>query len=257
MPFTPSHIAAVLPLLSSARARRVLDPWALALGTMAPDLPIFLPFLPDYAFWHSTRGVLTIDPLAVVVLLALFHGLLRDPLTALLPPGLSGRVAALFPGEYGLRQLPAVIAGGVVGAFTHKLWDSFTHHYSSAFWGWDWLDARVAGLLPVFRLLQYLSTVGGLAAVAWWALRGLTRMPPQAPPERLLLSGRTRYGVLLAAVLATLLGGALWPLAFPPHGLAETVTRVGAGVVAGCGALLLLYAGMWQLRRLMAVFEGV
>ncbi|WP_433242983.1 DUF4184 family protein [Streptosporangium sp. CA-135522] len=257
MPFTPSHIAAVLPLVSSARARQVLDPWALALGAMVPDLPIFLPFLPGYSLWHSTRGVLTIDPFAVVVLLAAFHGLIRDPLTALLPPGLCGRVAALSPDGYGLRRLPTVIAGGVVGAFTHKLWDSFTHHYSSAIWGWDWLDARVAGLIPVFRLLQYLSTVAGLAAVLWWAWRGLSRMEPREPPRRLALSGRARRAVLLAAVAATLLGAAIWPVAFPPRSWAETVTRVGAGVVAGCCALLLVYAGVWQLRRLVAVFEGV
>lgn len=260
MPFTPSHVAAVLPLVSSARMRRVLDPWALALGAMVPDLPIFLsflPFMPDYMTWHSYRGVLTIAPLTVVVLLALFHGLLRDPLTALFPPALAGRIASLAPAPYGLRRLPAVVAGGVVGAFTHKLWDSFTHHYSSAVWGWDWLDTRVAGLLPVFRLLQYVSTVVGLVIVARWAWLRLSRMEPRALVERLALSARTRRAVLLAAAVATLLGAAIWPVVFPPRGWAETVHRVGAGMVAGCCVLLFAYALMWQLRRAMAVFEGV
>ncbi|MFF5208983.1 DUF4184 family protein [Streptosporangium sp. NPDC000396] len=256
MPFTPSHIAAVLPLISSARARRMLDPWALALGAMVPDLPIFLPFLPDYMIWHSLRGVLTIDPLAVVVLLALFHGLLRDPLTALLPPGVAGRAASLAPGRYGPRRLPTVIAGGVVGAFTHKLWDSFTHSYSQGVWGWEWLTAPVAGGLPAFRLLQYLSTVVGLAVVTWWAWRGLSRMEPMTVPERLKLPGHVRHGVVLATAAATALGAAIWPMAFPAPTLAGTITRVGAGVVVGCCALLLVYALMWQLRQVMAVFEG-
>ncbi|GAA4234892.1 hypothetical protein FHR32_000998 [Streptosporangium album] len=257
MPFTPSHVAAVLPLVSSARMRRLLDPWALALGAMVPDLPIFLPFLPDYTFWHSTRGVFTIAPFAVVILLTAFHGLLRDPLTTLLPPSLAGRVASLAPGRYGVRHLPAVVAGGIVGACTHKLWDSFTHHYSQGIWGWEWLAAPAVGPLPMFRLLQYLSTVAGLAVVAWWAWRGLSRMEPVAAPERLTLPAGVRRGVILSTLAATALGAVIWPIAFPATGWAQTITRVGAGVVAGCCALLLLYALMWQLRRVMAVFEGV
>jgi hypothetical protein len=256
VPFTPSHIAAVLPLISSERIRRVLDPWALALGAMVPDLPIFFPFLPDYSFWHSLRGVLTIDPFAVVVLLAVFHVLLRDPLTALLPLGLAGRAASVIPGMYGLRQLPSVVAGGIVGAFTHKFWDSFTHSYSSGVWGWDRLDDRVADLFPLFRLLQYASTVIGLAIVLWWAWRGLSRMEPQVLPERLVLPSGVRRGVFRVTALSIPLGAIAWSAIFPWEGVSQLVTRLGAGVVVGCCVPLLAYALIWQLRRAMTVFEG-
>jgi Domain of unknown function (DUF4184) len=255
VPFTPSHVAAVLPLISSERIRRVLDPWALALGAMVPDLPIFFPFLPDYSFWHSLRGVFTIDPFAVVVLLAVFHVLLRDPLTALLPLGLAGR-ASVIPGMYGLRQLPSVVAGGIVGAFTHKFWDSFTHSYSSGVWGWSWLDDRVADLFPLFRLLQYTSTVIGLAIVVWWVWRGLSRIEPQALPERLLLPVGVRRGVLRVTALSIPLGAVAWLVVFSADSLSQAVSRLGAGVVVGCCAPLLAYALIWQLRRAMAVFEG-
>ncbi len=256
MPFTPSHVAAVLPLISSARTRRVLDPWALALGAMVPDLPIFFSFLPDYRIWHSLRGVFTIDAFAVVVLFVLFHGLLRDPLTALLPARLAGRAASLAPEKYGLLRLPAVVAGGAVGALTHKLWDSFTHSYSQSVWGWEWLAAPAVGPLPTFRVLQYLSSVIGLAVVLWWSRRGLSRMEPVAVPERLTLSGPVRHGVILAAVAATLMGAAVWPRIYPASSRAELITRMGAGVVVGCCALLVVYAVMWQLRRVVAVFQG-
>ncbi|GII03978.1 DUF4184 family protein [Planobispora takensis] len=257
MPFTPSHIAAVLPLVSSERMRRLLDPWALTLGAMAPDLPIFLPFLPDYRIWHSVAGVLTLVPVAVVLLMVGFHGLLREPLTALLPASLAGRAADLAPGRYGVRRLPAVLAGGVAGAFTHMAWDSFTHSYSSAVWGWQWLDARVAGLLPVFRVLQYLSTLAGLAVVIWWARRRLIRMEPRPVPARLAMSGRTRRRVLAATVVATLLGAAAWPLLFPPDSPSAVVTRLGAGAMAGCSLGLLAYAVTWRFRKTVTVFEGV
>ncbi|GAA3441532.1 DUF4184 family protein [Planomonospora venezuelensis] len=255
MPFTPSHIAAVLPLVSSERVRRVLDPWALALGTMVPDLPIFLPFLPDYSIWHSAKGVLVLAPPAVVLLMVLFHGFLRDPLTTLLPPSLVGRAAALAPRRYGLRHLPGVLAGGVLGAFTHMAWDSFTHSYSSAIWGWAWLDARLAGTIQVFRVFQYVSTVVGLAAVLWWAWRGLTRMEPRPVPGRLAVSGRARFGALSATAVSTLLGAATWPLVFPPDSRAAMATRLGAGVVVGCFLGLFAYALVWRLRQVMAVFE--
>ncbi|MEV8632320.1 DUF4184 family protein [Streptosporangium sp. NPDC051023] len=256
MPFTPSHVAAVLPLISSARIRRFLDPWALALGTMVPDLPIFFSFLPDYGIWHSLRGVVTLDLFAVVVLLAVFHGLLRDPLTALLPASLAGKAASLAPEGYGLRRLPAVVAGGVLGSLTHLLWDSFTHSYSLEVWGWAWLAAPVVGPLPVFRVLQYVSTVVGLAAVLWWSRRGLSRMEPVALPERLALPVLVRRGVILATMIATLMGAAAWPRIYPPSSRAELITRLGAGMVVGFCALLIAYAVMWQLRRVMAVFQG-
>ncbi|GAA3131821.1 DUF4184 family protein [Streptosporangium carneum] len=255
MPFTPSHVAAVLPLISSARLRRILDPWALALGAMTPDLPIFFSFLPDYTIWHSLQGILTIDPFAVVVMFVLFHGLLRDPLIALLPQSLVGRAASLAPKWQGLRRLPAVIAGGVVGAATHKLWDSFTHSYGQRVWGWEWLSEPAIGPLPTFRVLQYLSTVVGLAVVLWWTWCGLSRMEPVTAPERLLLSVPVRRGVLLATVAATLMGAAVWPRIYPPSGRAELITRMGAGVVVGCCALLIAYAVMWQLRRAMTVSQ--
>ncbi|MEV7008069.1 DUF4184 family protein [Streptosporangium sp. NPDC051022] len=256
MPFTPSHVAAVLPLISSARIRRFLDPWALALGAMVPDLPIFFSFLPDYMIWHSLRGVFTIDPFAVVVLLGLFHLLFRDPLIALLPAHLVGRAASLAPGGYGPRRLPAMVAGGVVGAFSHKLWDSFTHSYSQGVWGWEWLSAPAVGPLPVFRVLQYLSTVAGLAVVAWWARRGLSRMEPAATPERLALPGLVRRGVVLLTVASALMGAAVWPRIYPASSRIELITRMGAGVVVGCCAFLVVYAMMWQLKRVMAVFQG-
>lgn len=168
-----------------------------------------------------------------------------------------GRAASLAPGRYGPRHLPAVAAGGVVGAFSHKLWDSFTHSYSPGLWGWEWLATPVAGHLPLFRVLQYLSTVVGLAIVAGWAWRGLSRMDPVATPARLVLSAPVRRGVIWAAAGGALTGAAVWPVIYPPGSRAELVTRLGAGVVVGCCALLLLYAAMWQIRRVVAVFEGV
>ena len=47
MPFTPTHIAAILPI--AAIRRRELPFSALAIGAMLPDLPLFLPRISRYA----------------------------------------------------------------------------------------------------------------------------------------------------------------------------------------------------------------
>ncbi|MCG5212669.1 DUF4184 family protein [Streptosporangium soli] len=225
MPFTLSHVAAVLPLLNSRR----LDPWALAIGAMVPDLPLFLPFLPAYAIWHSLPGILTIDVAATLVVLVLFHGLLREPLLA---------VVDLPPIRYGLRRAPAVLAGAVIGSSTHVLWDSFTHSYSAAIWGWDWLSAPVIGWITVYRALQYASTLIGLGLVAWWLI----------PRLRLRPGGSIWLPVALGA--GGLAGAALWPLVDPPaEGWASTITKHGIGVVVGASVLLLGYGVLWRLVK--------
>ncbi|GAA2355937.1 DUF4184 family protein [Nonomuraea africana] len=248
MPFTLSHVAAVVPL----RRLTWLDPWALAVGAMVPDLPIFMPFLPDYDHWHSVRGVVTIDLLAALVLLAAFHAFLRLPLIALLPDRLAGRAATLTPSP---KILP-VVAGAAVGAATHVFWDSFTHSYASGVWGWAWLDHEVLGVIPVFRVLQYTSSALGLAFVIWWAWRALTRMADAPPPEGLSLSSGVRRAVLCAAALGAVAGAALWPVLDPPvPGIAGLVTRIGAGTLVGPVVVLALYAAIWQFRRIVAGFE--
>ncbi|MFG1945259.1 DUF4184 family protein [Nonomuraea sp. NPDC048826] len=259
MPFTPSHMAAVLPLISSPRVRRLADPWALALGAMVPDLPIFLPFLPDYSDWHSWQGVVTVDLAAVLILLVLFHGLLRDPLLALLPPALAGRAATLRPAWPQLvRGVPAIVAGGLIGAATHVAWDSFTHSTGPGEWG-AWLAAPVLGVLPLFRVLQYCSSAVGLAVVVWWAWRGLSRMAPVPVPAGLRTSARVRWTVLAWGAAGILAGAFAWPRLDEPNpafGLPGVITKVGAGTVVGLCLVLACYALVWQVRRVVAVSEG-
>lgn len=95
MPFTLSHVAAAVPLMSRAAIRRYLDPWTLALGAMAPDLTLVLPRVRLYHEWHSPTGVLLYSIPVTLAVFVFFQAVCRDPLTALLPPKSAGRVAAL------------------------------------------------------------------------------------------------------------------------------------------------------------------
>lgn len=246
MPFTPAHIAAILPLASSARLRKTFDPWALALGAMIPDLPVLTPtpFL-DYQQWHSLRGILTHDVVAVVILLGLLRQVLWEPLVALLPPALAVRAADLRPA---FDPLP-VVAGAIGGALTHVLWDSFTHEHGMRIWGWAWLDLPVAGPVRTFVLLQYVSSVVGLAIVLWWSRRGLLRLAEPSPPGRLQLSARARLAALTACAAGVVTGGLLWPLVSEPQpgsGLRALLSKSGAGTLIGLAVVLTGYALLWR-----------
>lgn len=80
MPFTPAHAAAVLPL-----GRTALPMSALVAGSVAPDLPMFLPGRPGYEVTHSLWGVVTVDVLVAMAALWLWFGLVRDPYADVVP----------------------------------------------------------------------------------------------------------------------------------------------------------------------------
>jgi hypothetical protein len=228
-----------------------VDPWALSLGAMVPDLPVFLPLLSDGEIWHSVVGVFTVDLLAVVALLAIFHGLLRDPLIALLPPDLVGRAASLRP-SYRLRSIASVLLAGVIGAFTHVFWDAFTHAYGESKLGWSWLSTHVVGEIVVYQVLQYGSSALGLLAVIWWIWGGLSGLPAAAAPTGLLLSRAVRRWVLAASGAGAVSIGVALPISHPldpVYGTAEVIVLLCAGSVSGSCAVLLVYAMIWQLKQ--------
>ena len=133
MPFTLAHPAAVLPLV-----RRPLIASALVAGTVAPDL---LYVDPLYRFatqqingnltltlTHKFSSAFWIDPLIALLLLAIFNLVLKRPLVALAPSALAARLPAVSTLRVPpLRLLLWTVISAVIGAFTHVLWDSFTH----------------------------------------------------------------------------------------------------------------------------------
>jgi hypothetical protein len=55
VPFTPTHIAAILPV--AAAAPRPFPFSALVVGSMIPDLPLFVTLPVTYATTHSITGL--------------------------------------------------------------------------------------------------------------------------------------------------------------------------------------------------------
>jgi hypothetical protein len=250
MPFTGSHVAAVLPL-----CRKPFVTSALIIGSMAPDAPYYLHARPvGSAVTHTLPAVFGVNAVVGLCVFALWHAILAAPFLDALPNDVADAIrsrtrvglrARLFP----MRQLARVYLSLVVGASTHVVWDSFTH------WGrWgptniDWLR-DVHGPLHGYAIAQHVSSVAGAIALLIWVARWLRTAGIHVRRLRIPMAS-----ILLALILgvAAIAFGAAAGLdamrseAADPFGLAGFVflTR-GLFASAACSLLIAL---AWHVRR--------
>ncbi|TGZ02106.1 DUF4184 family protein, partial [Streptomyces rhizosphaericola] len=200
MPFTLSHAAAVLPAVRrNGTGRLGLFPSALIAGSFAPDVTYFadtlLPGAMEFGHvTHTLLGVVTVNVLIAAVLVAVWAAL-REPLVALVPVRVRGRVHAFVRGRRWTRETfgPSAwlwFAGSAaLGAATHVVWDAFTHHSR---WGTELLPFlnRSAGGFPLYQFAQYGSSALALVVLGWFVATGLRRAVAAPVPEALPVLGR-------------------------------------------------------------------
>ena len=191
MPFTPAHAVVALPFV-----RTPLVPAAIAIGAMAPDIPLFFRTWPPYDLTHSWIGVVTIDLVLAFALLLVWRLVLRPAVIPLTPHWFALR----WPREWladrgsgwwslwggrrasgGQRVVAGVllVASMLLGAVTHVVWDAFTH---TDRWGTHlipFLDQRTG---PFFNadIAHWISSIIGLGIIAIWGLRWLRRQDAAA-----------------------------------------------------------------------------
>lgn len=248
MPFTASHPAAVLPL------QRVGAPVsALVIGSLVPDLPYFLPVAPSAAQTHTLGGVLGANLLLGLAVFVVWHLWLAPPLLWAAPEDLQRRIPESLRGGLADRltttaDLVRVCVGLALGGLTHIVWDAFTH---AGMWGprtFPWLSTPVFGL-ELFRWLQHVSTLVGLAVVGWYLLRWWRSAPldgPAAPiPLRASWTPVAAMACFAAAsAISTAVGVAAAPGRVSREGMAieATVTFLGTATAG-----LLLAATLWHV----------
>lgn len=244
VPITPAHAVVAIPL-----RRLGLPVAAVVVGSMVPDVAVFLPQVFDYDLTHSALGVVTIDLAVGLALLFGWWCWLREPAVDLLPEGARRRVPVVS-GLHGRGSWfgPRVVLAIVVGATTHVLWDSFTHESAQTT---SWLAAldRHWGPWPGYQWFQVLSGVLGLLLVLrWWRLSWRRAAVVARPPEPrgwrrvswFVLVGATAVGSALAALLLSLRDDVWW----------VTVLRVLLrGSVLGAVAGLVVVTVAWQRRH--------
>lgn len=234
MPFTGSHPAAILPFTGTR-----LPASALVVGSIAPDVPYYLPV---DVVWrtHTVLAVVTTDVLIGVLVWGLWHGLLSGPALATAPAGVRARLAGRV--QVGLRtrltaldRIAWTLLALVVGAGTHVLWDEFTHEGR---WGVEHLPALADTwwLLPGHRWLQYLSSVAGILALLIWSRRWWQRTPPRPEPPA---AGVWAWGALVGVGTAA---GAAGALSAPTVGSAAFAGATWGGGAALMTAILLALA---------------
>jgi len=181
MPFTPSHVAAVLPF----RRVAVLPFAALAAGSMSPDLPYFLPGLRFLGGWtHSLAGIVSLDVLFGLALWVLWRSVATS-LHELVPSGIRER---WMPPGWTVAAWWALPVAIVIGAATHVGWDEFTHAGRYATTHLAFLAASYPspiGPLAGYRYAQYASGVAGLVLILIAGLRRARTPQPRRGHSRL------------------------------------------------------------------------
>ncbi|WP_282205208.1 DUF4184 family protein [Kitasatospora fiedleri] len=222
MPFTLSHAAAVLPGLRAAQRKGALVAAGLVAGSLAPDVPFFAESLVRGVYRHGALthrwwAAPTLDVAVGAGLVAGWYGLWREPLRAAVP----GRWNQVAPeGRPDAGELLLTAGALAVGASTHLVWDSFTHHGRAGVRALPALERRIAGV-PLYTALQYGTSLAGLAVLA-----------RHAGPWR---ESRKGPAALLAAAA---LAGAAERVRRGERGvIAETCFGAGTGLAVGAAVL--------------------
>ncbi|QMU77567.1 DUF4184 family protein [Streptacidiphilus sp. PB12-B1b] len=244
MPFTFSHPAAVLPFLPPLRdgARRgPLIASALVAGSLAPDVPYFVEsLLPgSYAIGRATHrpwAVPTLDVALAAGLVGAWHGLLREPLVALLPGPWADRAEALTApvGKRDPYDAAWFTASAALGALTHVGWDAFTHVGRAGERLVPALRRRVAGV-PVPLALQWTTSAAGLGVLAAAGTR-LLRTAAPAPLRTTLDPAARRSASAFIAVSAALGAAHRLGREAPADGARPSLSALAATVSFGGGA---------------------
>jgi hypothetical protein len=262
MPFTVSHIAAVLPLHKPLRRLGLIS--AATIGAMAPDLDLILPIRLTREQTHGYLALLTFCLPVGLAAWALFQALIKPALIEVLPDRICGRLFAEHIGPR-LASVQAWLSAALAvlfGALTHVVWDGLTHEEAGGVRILPMLEE--GGSEPggstwlLYRWLQHGSTVLGAAAV--FTALGLWvehAKRPNPPPVR-RLAARERHRWLALYILIPVLLVALAPInhtGWRSLHLTEALTVLAVTGMRGA-ALGLVFASALIKRRLLILDVG-
>ena len=219
MPFTFAHPLAVVPI-----ARTKLAFSALVVGAMSPDFEYLIRMRQSIHDAHLLIGLLVFCLPASLLMLWLWHGLLKRPLLELLPRGQQG-VLLPYRDRFSFgspKQFLLHCVAILIGAATHVGWDSFTHQ-----WGWPvqqsgWMQELVIPMpvgepIAPHKAMQYASSLGGmglLLLIYWRRFRRRERQSAEFSPQ---FAGRVRLRICMLMVFGAVVPAAIYAaLMFPP-----------------------------------------
>ncbi|MCP4138899.1 MAG: DUF4184 family protein [Chloroflexi bacterium] len=210
MPLTISHPAATIPL-----ARRGLVLSALIIGSLTPDYPYFIPFLHRSGFSHSIYGLFLFCLPWGLISLALFQLLLKYPVLSLFPVEHQRRLYSVskdfsfFP----VKRFLLIAFSILVGAFTHILWDSFTHPKTLLVQEFVFLRRIVFTIasypVQIYKILQHGSTLVGGLLLIYWYIQWYKNAPESSLPKRMTIPVSTKLILFIIMSFVALISGIL------------------------------------------------
>lgn len=251
MPFTIAHSVTAKPIHRLFRGMLPLP--GLAVGAMAPDFEYLVHLSAHRTIGHTVPGLFVLClPSALLVLLA-WHRLVGPVLATLLRPGTGGLTNGWAdPVRFGPpAHFAWLCASIVIGSFSHITWDAFTHEGGVVVNLWSGFSHNIGpGWFPVYRWLQYGSSVFGMAVLGVWAHRASQR-PPQPGDvaegdgrervrDGVVVLSRTRRAVAAAIVGGLLLMGAVGSIQGASQG--DTLDVLKGGIIGAlAGAVLSVF----------------
>jgi Domain of unknown function (DUF4184) len=213
MPFTISHTAAAWPF---EKSKLVLS--AVIVGAMAPDFDNFLGLDFPGRWSHSLAGTFEFSLPAALVVLAVFHYMLKRPAVALLPARVQQRIRIQRFKFWPFKRLMLIIGSVLVGIATHLAWDSFTHSEGWVVQHAAWMRAPhmiLGHSWPIYKFAQHGSTVLGLVLLWFWFRAWYRQAEARDVEPRLTLRART---LIVSSMIATAFAVGLataWSVAGP------------------------------------------
>jgi hypothetical protein len=254
MPFTISHVAAVLPFSRSLVRWRLLS--ATVIGSMVPDFGWFMPWRPARFETHSALSLLTFALPVGLATFWIFQRLLKAPLMELLPNAAYSRWRPFAaPADYSSALQWLLAACGVLaGAITHLVWDAFTHEGARGVRMLPVLDESIVQLgrhhLMGARLMQDASSLLGLIVIVAIVLYGLRGGGREASPplDRRLRTGERCAWTGVYALTALILSGLFFMLRHPAP-TASLAAPLGGAAIAVLRGLAVALVGVTAALR--------
>ena len=239
LPYAFAHPAAVVPVAKMLGARAV--PSALAIGSMIPDAWYIVPFL-ERKHTHELATTLFFCVPAGLLAYAAFHLIFKQPLLALAPRWLAGRLAAWTPAGLPRASWIRVLLSLLAGIATHLAWDAATHpgHFRI-------LETPLVPGIYLPQVLQHASTLLGAAFLGTWIWRKLSATPAKA--ARVALDERLRRAVLAAMIGLPAAAFLVVLRAFATEPAPLALRAAGATAVSAFGLLALAFSVGWKLAR--------
>lgn len=138
---------------------------------MVPDFEYFIRMKDIGRFGHNWIGVFWFDMPLALLLLFIFHNLVRNTLIHHLPLSLNVRLSIFEKfnwNKYFREHILVVLISIIVGAASHLIWDDFTHTNGYFVNVFPVLNQEVFLLnysIPICVILQYVCSLLGLLVI--------------------------------------------------------------------------------------------